>query len=76
MAFHDQPRFTKDIDILALPEDLEIIKKAFEELGYLESSSPWTFINTKITLYRFMKTENEDSLLVDILIGGEKITKI
>ena len=76
MAFHDQPRFTKDIDILALPEDLKIIKKAFEELGYFESSSPWTFINTKITLYRFMKTENEDSLLVDILIGGEKNTKI
>lgn len=40
MAFHDQPRFTKDIDILALPEDLEIIKKAFEELGYFESSQP------------------------------------
>ena len=50
MAFHDQPRFTKDIDILALPEDLEIIKKAFEELGYLESSSPWTFINTKMKI--------------------------
>ena len=70
------PGLLKDIDILALPEDLKIIKKAFEELGYFESSSPWTFINTKITLYRFMKTENEDSLLVDILIGGEKNTKI
>jgi hypothetical protein len=30
MGFHDQPRFTKDIDILVLPEDLEKITTIFE----------------------------------------------
>ncbi len=71
MAFHDQPRFTRDIDILVLPEDLEKICSVFEDIGYFESSAPWTFKNTKLTLHRFMKVEGKDFLVVDILIGNE-----
>ena len=72
MAFHDQPRFTKDIDILVLPEDLGKIATIFEEIGYFESSAPWTFKNTNLTLHRFMKVEGEDFLVVDILVGNEE----
>ncbi len=72
MAFHDQPRFTKDIDILVLPEDLGKITIIFEKIGYFESSAPWTFKNTNLTLHRFMKTEGEDFLTVDILVGNEE----
>ena len=72
MAFHDQPRFTKDIDILVLPEDLEKVATRFEEIGYFESATPWTFKNTNLTLHRFMKVEGEDFLVVDILVGNEK----
>ena len=72
MAFHDQPRFTKDIDILVLPEDLEKITTIFEEIGYFKSSAPWTFKNTNLTLHRFMKVEGEDFLVVDILVGNEE----
>lgn len=72
MAFHDQPRFTKDIDILVLPEDLEKITTIFEKIGYFESSAPWTFKNTNLTLHRFMKTEGGDFLTVDILVGNEE----
>lgn len=72
MAFHDQPRFTKDIDILVLPEDLEKIAIIFEKIGYLESAAPWTFKNTNLTLHRFMKIEGEDFLVVDILVGEEE----
>jgi len=39
-----------DIDILVLPEDLEKITTIFEEIGYFESSAPWTFKNTNLTL--------------------------
>lgn len=72
MAFHDQPRFTKDIDILVLPEDLEKIAIIFEKIGYFESAAPWTFKNTNLTLHRFMKIEGEDFLVVDILVGEEE----
>ncbi len=71
MAFHENPRFTRDIDILVLPEDIEEIRKIIEDLDYFESSPPWTFENTKLTLHRFMKTMDEDHLLVDILTGNE-----
>ena len=72
MAFHDQPRFTKDIDILVLPGDLEKITTVFEEIGYFESSTPWTFKNTNLTLHRFMKVEGEEFLVADILVGNEE----
>jgi hypothetical protein len=71
MAFHDQPRFTKDIDILVLPEDLGEIAVIFEKIGYFESSDPWTFKNTNLTLHRFMKVEGGDFLTVDILAGSD-----
>ena len=47
------------------------IKQTLEGIGYFESSEPWTFKNTQLTLHRFMKTEGEDYLMVDILCGGE-----
>ena len=72
MAFHEQPRFTKDIDILILPEDLEKITTVFEGIGFFESSTPWTFKNTNLTLHRFMKVEGEEFLVVDILVGNEE----
>ena len=72
MAFHDQPRFTRDVDILILPADIEKVRDCLETTGYFESSKPWTFKNTKLTLHRFMKTQGEDYVMVDILSGHEK----
>ncbi|HLE56997.1 MAG TPA: nucleotidyl transferase AbiEii/AbiGii toxin family protein [Rhodothermia bacterium] len=72
MAFHDLPRFTKDIDLLIAPPDLDEIRALFESLGYFESSDPWTFRNTKATLYRFAKTQEQDYLVVDVVVGHEQ----
>ena len=71
MAFHDEPRFTKDIDFLILPEEREKILQILEGLGYFESAEPWTFRNSQLTLHRFMKIAGEDHLVVDILYGSE-----
>jgi len=71
MAFHDEPRFTKDIDFLVLPEERDTIKKILEDLDYSESAEPWTFRNSQLTLHRYMKIEGEDHLVVDILYGSE-----
>ena len=72
MAFHDEPRFTRDIDFLVAPDQTEKVKRALEGIGYFESSEPWTFKNTHLTLHRFMKTEGEDYLTVDVLCGAER----
>ncbi len=71
MAFHGTPRFTHDVDILLHPDDLHLAKMAFERLNYQESADPWTFPNTKLTLHRFLKVENEDEMSFDILIATE-----
>ena len=71
MAFHVEPRFTKDIDLLVMPEELTDVRNALLKLNYFESSDPWTFKNTDLTLHRFMRTEGEDFLTLDILVGHE-----
>jgi len=71
MAFHDQPRFTRDIDFLVLPEKVDEIERALKRIGYFESSPPWTFEGTKLTLHRFMKTDKDDFLTIDMLYGDE-----
>ena len=71
MAFHESPRFTRDIDILVLPEDIKEITEITNSLGYLESSSPWKFKDTNLILHRFVKTVAEDHLLLDILVSNE-----
>lgn len=40
MAFYDEPRFTKDIDILLFPEDMERLKKILKPLIW---GSKWRF---------------------------------
>ena len=74
LAFHSQPRFTRDIDLLCKLVDLESYRKILGELGYCELSKPWTFQNTNITLHRFGKKcseADEELLVVDLLIGNE-----
>ncbi len=70
LAFHDRPRFTDDIDILVHPEDLELVKITFDRLDYRESTNPWTFKNTNLTLHRFLKIVPDDELIVDILLAN------
>lgn len=69
MAIHDLPRFTRDIDLLINPDQIGHVRMAMKRLDYFEAARPWTFRNTQLTLYRFMKTEGEDYLTVDVLAG-------
>ncbi|XOV69487.1 MAG: nucleotidyl transferase AbiEii/AbiGii toxin family protein [Verrucomicrobiota bacterium] len=74
LAFHSLPRFTRDIDILGVKEDIEKYGQIFTELGYISLGSPWTFENTNITLHRYGKRSQEsreELLVVDLLIGNE-----
>jgi hypothetical protein len=57
---------------LTLPEEIDRIREAFKEIDYFESSEPWTFKSTKMTLHRFMKVEGEKYLMIDILLANEE----
>jgi len=75
MAFYDEPRFTKDIDILLFPEDIEKLNKILSKEGYLESTSPWTFKKTNMTLHRFIKTADKEHMQLDVITANEKRSK-
>jgi hypothetical protein len=69
MAFYSTPRFTKDIDILVKKDDLQSICNILKKIGYLKSASPWTFKNSGLTLYRFLKVKDGDEMLIDVLVA-------
>ncbi len=70
MAFHGRPRFTKDVDVLIHPEDIEVVRMSFQRLGYRETAAPWTFRNTNLTLHRFLKVVGEEEMMMDILLAN------
>jgi hypothetical protein len=72
MAFYDEPRFTRDIDLLVHSEDEERLVNAMIKLGYFESTKPWSFSKVPITLRRFVRTQGEESISVDILVGKKE----
>lgn len=70
LAFYSEPRFTRDIDLLLHPDDLETIRFILEENGYFESANPWTFQKTPLTLHRFLKVQDNDEMIIDIFLAG------
>ncbi|MEA3224025.1 MAG: nucleotidyltransferase [Thermodesulfobacteriota bacterium] len=72
LSFHTQPRYTKDIDLLLLADDIDDFKSILKKMGYTFEANPWTFKDTNITLHRLTKIEEEDSLTIDLLVGNEE----
>jgi ribosomal protein S28E/S33 len=56
--------------VLVHPEDIELVRMAFQRLNYRETATPWTFRNTNLTLHRFLKTAGEEEMMVDILLAN------
>jgi len=72
MAFYAEPRFTQDIDMLLEPNDFEKARRILEQNGYIESAEPWTFKSTPLTLRRFFKAIDNDQMIIDLLVAGDK----
>jgi len=70
MAFHGRPRFTRDIDILIMPGDLEIVRGAFARLGFERLAPPWTFRKADLTLHRLVKIEGKEELALDVILAN------
>lgn len=72
LAFHTDPRFTQDIDLLVHADDFKRMHKVLADEGYFESAKPWTFSNVAIELHRFLKPmPPDDHMLIDILIAND-----
>ena len=70
VAVYGRIRATKDVDFLCHPDDLDRAAAGLAEAGYKTFAEPWTFQNTSMTLYRFMKPSHEPELfhVVDVLV--------
>ena len=71
MAFHDEPRFTRDIDFACAEDGIQSFETVLGKLGYARSTAPWKFPGTEITLHRFLKSSGEDFLTIDVLTSDE-----
>ena len=72
LAFHDQPRFTKDIDLLLIPDDIDYFSDVLSKLNFFASATPWTFKNTDMTLHRYIKIVEDDHLQLDVLTANSE----
>lgn len=72
MAFHDKPRFTEDIDFLISNASLNKADQVVNELAFFSSTDPHHFLETTLTLYRYVKTFNDDYLILDLLSSPKK----
>ncbi len=70
MAFHIQPRFTKDIDLLVKAPRFPDMAEALKSCGYFPSAGPWTFPKANLTLHRFLKPVENEEFFVDVLVAG------
>lgn len=68
MAFHDQARFTKDIDFLTDEKQLLEIERILKGQGYQVSDSMISF-KSGLNLKRFWKVEDGDEMIIDVLTG-------
>ena len=71
VAFHGHPRFTKDIDILIRPEDLDRVTEAVATLGFdLESGTlPFGADGPDAReVHRIIKTVGPDGIALDLLL--------
>jgi predicted nucleotidyltransferase len=71
VAFHSQPRFTKDVDLLIREGELGRVADALKREGYFKSTEPWTFKDSKLTLHRFLKVQDLDEMTIDVLVAGD-----
>lgn len=65
LAVHGHPRFTKDIDLLVRPEDLDRILRIVEQCGYLDHAGRIPF--EQVTVYRTSKIHGTEFLTLDLL---------
>ena len=78
VAVYSEPRATVDIDLLILSEDLEKVKSAIAELGYVIAAHPMTFAKGSVEIRRWSKLDRTDGdlLTIDLLLVTPALTEV
>ncbi|HYU31250.1 MAG TPA: nucleotidyltransferase family protein [Thermoanaerobaculia bacterium] len=72
LAIHGYPRFTKDIDILVRPEDLDRVFAVAAERGFVIAANPLRFdagTAKEREVRRISKIAGEDVMTLDLLLS-------
>jgi predicted nucleotidyltransferase len=69
LAIHGVPRATQDIDLLAQETDLEPLRTAARECGFVFESEPMEFHQSSVTIVRFTKLVGVLPLMLDVLLA-------
>ncbi len=69
LAVHGVPRATRDLDVVARPADLEVVRAAAAEVGFAIEALPIVFASTGIEHRRFTKLEGSAHLMLDVLLA-------
>jgi hypothetical protein len=73
LAVHGAPRATRDIDILARPEDLGRLRGVAARCGFTFEALPMTFPLTGIAMRRFTKLVDARPFPLDILLVNDAL---
>jgi hypothetical protein len=70
LAVYARPRATLDIDIMVMPDSVDIIKKKVEELGFTVPAIPMKFKGGAVQIHRITKLDSQlgEHLVLDLLI--------
>jgi hypothetical protein len=75
LAFHGHPRFTRDIDILLKPDDLERALTVFRDRGFTAEGGRLKLGTGERTveLFRISKVDGADVLTLDLLLANRTL---
>ena len=76
LAVHGVARATRDIDLLALPADLDRIRDIARRCGFTIEALPMTFSSSGLSIQRFSKLGGTDPLMLDILLVNESLEPV
>ncbi|MFO7567202.1 MAG: nucleotidyl transferase AbiEii/AbiGii toxin family protein [Enhygromyxa sp.] len=76
LAVHGLPRATRDIDLLALPADLDRIREIARRRGFTIEALPMTFSSSGLSVQRFSKLGGSEPLMLDILLVNESLEPV
>ncbi len=74
LALHGHPRFTNDIDILILPDDLDRIQDTARSCGFLDSSGRIPF--EQCDVHRVVKAHDAEFLVLDLLLVNDFLKEV
>ena len=79
LAMYGHPRFTQDIDVLILPDDLEELMTTVAKIGFTMDSGDiplQTRDGNEVRIRRIVKVADTQFLMLDVILASDTMTEI